>query len=247
MTETIKPTCAACMKPADELPTTGSSPARMLVCGRCQKEGKRQVWYCSRECQLSHYPSHKPFCGLPRLTPASFPSVFDPSSPFQPPPALLFHLAALSGLPPTAFPTTAPPSFLYFPSTPVPAEGSSSADPPLPVPISLPDLPSRNLFNCLQLTAFRLGSPLAVNLMYSLLLTEVEALGGVEDRLVAQLSEEYRLDGVQEVAGKKRPSLREMLMDEEEPKEEELLEAIGGAENMGILVEWQMAEADRKR
>ncbi|GAA5903881.1 hypothetical protein JCM6882_001338 [Rhodosporidiobolus microsporus] len=238
-------TCTACRKtsPAGEA-------ARMLVCSRCQTKAKRQIAYCSRDCQVSHYPTHKPFCGIPTPTASAFASVsLDPSSAFQPPPALLFHLAALSQLPPPAFPdATPPPSFLYFPSTPVPTEGSSSADPPMPVPISLPDA-ARNLFNALQFTAFRTGNPLAVNLMYSLLLTEIEALGGVEDRLVEQLSEEYRLDGEQElVAGEgKRPSLKQMLEEEEEPTGEDLMAAIGGEENMGMLLEWQMSEADRQR
>ncbi|GAA5842655.1 hypothetical protein JCM11251_007752 [Rhodosporidiobolus azoricus] len=236
-------TCAACRK-------TASAPAgestRMLVCSRCQAKGKRQVYYCNRECQIAHFPTHKPFCGIPTPTAAAFDSIsLDPSCTFRPPPALLYHLAALSQLPPPAFPdATPPPSFLYFPSSPIaPAEGSSSAmtDPPMPVPISLPE-PSRNLFNALQFTAFKTGNPLAVNLMYSLLLTEIEALGGVEERLVTQLSEEFRLEGE---AG--RPTLRKMLEEEEEPSGEELMEAIGGAENMGMLLEWQMSEADRLR
>ncbi|BGP18354.1 hypothetical protein JCM10213_008526 [Rhodosporidiobolus nylandii] len=229
-------TCAGCGKTAD-------ASTRMLVCSRCQATGKRRVSYCSRACQVSAFPSHKPWCGVPLPTASQFPAVLDPSASFQPPPALLFHLAALSTLPPPAMPTTPPPSFLYFSSTPVPKEGSSAREPPMPVPISLPT-PARNLFNSLQLQAFRTGNALAVNLMFSLLLTEVEALGGVEDRLVEQLAEEYRLDG-QVWDGKVRPHLKKMLEDEEEPTGEELTAAIGGEENAGMLLEWQMYEADR--
>ncbi|GAA5980645.1 hypothetical protein JCM11641_000161 [Rhodosporidiobolus odoratus] len=231
------PTCAGCAKSQD-------SKARMLVCSRCQTTGKRQVQYCSRSCQVSHYPTHKAWCGVPLPTASSFPSVLDPTASFHPPPALLFHLAALSTLPPPAMPSTPPPSFLYFSSSPTsPAQGTSSRDPPMPVPISLPAV-ARNLFNALQFTAFKTGNPLAVNLMYSLLLTEIEALGGVEERLIEQLSEEYRLDG-QVWEGTERPRLNKMLEDEEEPKEGELMEAIGGEGNVQVLLEWQMSEADR--
>ncbi|GAA5906700.1 hypothetical protein JCM5296_006460 [Sporobolomyces johnsonii] len=231
----------------------------MLVCARCQTRANRQTYYCSRECQLSHWPAHKSSgCGVPLPLATSFPPVVDPSAPFQPPPALLFHLAALSTLPPprtsSAFSPesasnnpSAPPSFLYFPTSPTApsSSGSSSkaAQQPLPIPVAFPSVPFRNLFNALQLVAFRTGNPLSVNLLFSLLATEVEALGGVEARLVEQLSEEYRLDG--SVEGRAR--LRDMLEEDEVPSEEELVEAIGGRENMGLLLEWQMAEAERTR
>ncbi|GAA5862338.1 hypothetical protein JCM8547_007608 [Rhodosporidiobolus lusitaniae] len=252
MVSTTETTCASCGKTASQLP---SSTPRMLVCSRCQSSAKRQVTYCSRDCQVSDYPLHKPSCGVPLPTHASFTltsNPFDAASDFQPPPALLFHLAALSGLPPPppadAFsPAPPPPSFLYFPSTPTPKEASSTAVPPMPVPIPLASDAHRNLFNTLQLVACRTGNPLAVNLMYSLLITEVEALGGVEGRLVEQLSEEYRLVEGETVGGKARMSLRRMLEEEEEPREEDLMEAIGGEGNMGMLLEWQMAEAERQR
>ncbi|GAA6014308.1 hypothetical protein JCM10207_005416 [Rhodosporidiobolus poonsookiae] len=239
MSNTTIQSCVACGK------TPESTRKAMLVCSRCQEKGKRQVHYCSRECQVSSFPQHKPFCGLSIPTASSFPAVLDPDAAFQPPPALLFHLAALTTLPPSAFPDSSPPpSFLYFPTTPTPAVGSSSRDPPMPVPISLPPA-ARSMFSVLQLTAFKTGNALAVNLMYSLLLTEVEALGGVENRLIEQLAEEYRLDGVQEVGGVRRKHLRDQLEDEEEPTEAELMEAIGGEENAGVLFEWQMSEAEK--
>lgn len=191
-------------------------------------------------CQVSDFPKHKPTCGVRlRTLPETLPPVVDPSAPFQPPPALLFHLAALTTLPPPAAPNTPPPSFLYFPTSPtasLSSSSSSSASTPQPVPISLAPA-TRNLFNALSLVAFRTANPLSVNLMFSLLLTEVEALGGAEDRLVEQLAEEYRLDGEQElVPGEgKRKSLRETLKDEDEPRPEQLVEAIGGEQNMGLL------------
>lgn len=187
------------------------------------------------DCQVSHFKLHKPTCGVKLATSPEFSAVADPDAPFQPPQALLYHLAALSTLPPSASPTTPPPSFLYFPTNPLSDAASSSSKPPvMPTPISLP-APARNLFNCLSWVAFKTANPLSVVLMYSLLLTEIEALGGIEDRLVEQLSEEYRLDGVQEVGGERRKSLRQMLDDEDEPQPEDLMVAIGGEKNQGIL------------
>lgn len=192
------------------------------------------------DCQVSDYKKHhKSTCGLRlRTLPEALPPVADPSAPFQPPPALLFHLAALTTLPPPALPSASPPSFLYFPSSPTAAATSSSSSQvatPQPVPISLSPA-TRNLFNALQLVAFRTGNPLSVNLMFSLLLTEVEALGGAEDRLVEQLAEEYRLDGEQQlVDGVERKSLADILKEEDEPRPEDLVEAIGGEQNMGLL------------
>ena len=37
-------------------------------CGKCQKEAFKRcskcksIWYCSRECQVSHWPEHKEGC-----------------------------------------------------------------------------------------------------------------------------------------------------------------------------------------
>ncbi|GEM10340.1 chloride channel [Rhodotorula toruloides] len=238
-----QPACTSCGKLASSL----EDGKKMLVCSRCQSQAQRLVHYCSRNCQVSHFKLHKPTCGVKLATRPEFPSIADPDAPFQPTQALLYHLAALSTLPPSASPNTPPPSFLYFPSNPLSDAASSSSKPPvMPIPISLPP-PARNLFNCLSWVAFRTANPLSVVLMYSLLLTEIEALGGVEDRLVEQLSEEYRLDGVQELGGEKRRSLRRMLDDEDEPESEDLMVAIGGETNQGILVEWQMYEAERTR
>ncbi|TNY18957.1 putative chloride channel [Rhodotorula diobovata] len=247
MTTTLSaPACTACAKTADQLAT------KMLVCAKCHKDAARQVHYCSRTCQVSDFPKHKPTCGVRlRTLPETLPPVVDPSAPFQPPPALLFHLAALTTLPPPAAPNTPPPSFLYFPTSPtasLSSSSSSSASTPQPVPISLAPA-TRNLFNALSLVAFRTANPLSVNLMFSLLLTEVEALGGAEDRLVEQLAEEYRLDGEQElVPGEgKRKSLRETLKDEDEPRPEQLVEAIGGEQNMGLLLQWQLQMAEQSQ
>ncbi|GAA5999194.1 zinc finger MYND domain-containing protein [Rhodotorula paludigena] len=243
MSQLDSPACTACGKTSDQLPAGAAK--RMLVCSRCQSDAARLVHYCSRDCQVSHFREHKPICGLKlRVLPESRSPVVDPSAPFQPPPALLFQLAALTTLPPSASPTTPPPSFLYFPFSPVGA--SSSSDVPMPVPISLPEA-TRNLFNALSVVAFRSGNPLSVNLMFSLLITEVEALGGVEARLIEQLSEEYRLDGVQEVGGVKRKALKDILEEEDEPTPQELVEAIGGEGNMGMLLEWQMSEAAKSQ
>lgn len=292
----------------------------MLVCSRCQKSAGRLVHYCSRSvpsivqmlprtcdsrshaplprrtCQVSHFKAHKPICGVDLTSPTrlSIGSTLraDPNAPFQPPQALLFHLAALTTLPPSAWPTgSSPPSFLFFPSPPKTAtsppaaaptatatgDAPSSASSPGPskapdfVPIVLPE-PARNLFNCLQLVAFETGNPISVNLMYSILLDEVAALGGAEPRLVEQLAEEYRLDGSapeaeaeaasgaeydadaeRKEAGEslatkqRRRTLREVIDDESEPTVDELFEAIGGQKNTRILVDWQVYESERKR
>lgn len=283
----------------------------------------------TRECQVAHYKAHKPTCGVDLAVPTQTSIATslldrDPSSAttttkggFVPPEALLFHLAALGTLPPSAWPAgSSPPSFLFFPTPPVhkaadgqsaaeaadasavsdgqrdaadeendqsgeavaasnEASGSKSApsEPPTPdfIPIVLP-APARNLFNCIQLVAYETANPISVNLMYSVLLDEVAALGGAEPRLVDQLASEYRLDDESvrkakeqaataggdadddEDAGegeKKRRSrfrtLREVIDDESEPSVEELFDAIGGQKNTRILVDWQVYESERKR
>jgi hypothetical protein len=204
---------------------------------------------------------HKPICGVDLTSPTRAtiaPTLHArPDAPFQPPQSLLFHLAALTTLPPTAWPAaTSPPSFLFFPT----ASPSSSGTAPDFIPIVLPE-PARNLFNCLQLVAFETGNPISVNLMYSILLDEVAALGGAEARLVEQLSQEYRLDGSSpspspsdddkeqepEPEPERRPTLRSVIDDESEPSVEQLFEAIGGQKNTRILVDWQVYESERKR
>ena len=201
---------------------------------------------------------HKPICGVDLTSPTRAtiaPTLHArPDAPFQPPQSLLFHLAALTTLPPTAWPAaTSPPSFLFFPTVPA-ASPSSSGTAPDFIPIVLPE-PARNLFNCLQLVAFETGNPISVNLMYSILLDEVAALGGAEARLVEQLSQEYRLDGSSSPSPsdddkeepKRRPTLRSVIDDESEPSVEQLFEAIGGQKNTRILVDWQVYESERKR
>ena len=59
--------------------------------------------------------------------------------------------------------------------------------------------------------------------MYSLLITSIAALQGGEERLVEQLTDEFRVD------------LRGMIEGDREPGEEELRDAIGGEENLGLL------------
>lgn len=194
---------------------------------------------------------HKPICGVDLTSPTRAtiaPTLHArPDAPFQPPQSLLFHLAALTTLPPTAWPAaTSPPSFLFFPTSP--SSSSSKGTAPDFIPIVLPE-PARNLFNCLQLVAFETGNPISVNLMYSILLDEVAALGGAEPRLVEQLSQEYRLDGGSDDKEDepKRPTLRSVIDDESEPSVEQLFEAIGGQKNTRILVDWQVYESERKR
>lgn len=228
-----------------------------------RKETKPSRTPPRRECQVSHYKVHKPICGVDLTSPTRAtiaPTLHArPDAPFQPPQSLLFHLAALTTLPPTAWPAaTSPPSFLFFPTTGHPSSSSSSKEGTAPdfIPIVLPE-PARNLFNCLQLVAFETGNPISVNLMYSILLDEVAALGGAEPRLVEQLSQEYRLDGSpsdddkdkdkEEGEPKRRPTLRSVIDDESEPSVEQLFEAIGGQKNTRILVDWQVYESERKR
>ncbi|KDE07993.1 hypothetical protein MVLG_01697 [Microbotryum lychnidis-dioicae p1A1 Lamole] len=57
--------CVACKKAAPEAPsTTGSDASRSLqVCSKC-----RGVAYCSRECQIKHWPSHKSQCPILALS-----------------------------------------------------------------------------------------------------------------------------------------------------------------------------------
>ncbi|GAA5977899.1 hypothetical protein JCM10908_005139 [Rhodotorula pacifica] len=271
-----QPACTACGKHASDLKNDSNegetAPVKMLVCSRCQSSANRLVHYCSRACQVSHYKAHKPICGVDLTSPTRAtiaPTLrANPDAPFQPPQALLFHLAALTTLPPSAWPaSTSPPSFLFFPTAPPAAlppsssttTSSSSASSSAPdfIPIVLPE-PARNLFNCLQLVAFETGNPISVNLMYSILLDEVSALGGAEPRLVEQLAQEYRLDGTateegkeeeeeEEEETKRRPTLREVIDDDSEPTVEQLFEAIGGQKNTRILVDWQVYESERKR
>jgi len=41
----------------------------MLKCGRCWRETRFPVRYCSKQCQLAHFPLHKLCCGTTSLTP----------------------------------------------------------------------------------------------------------------------------------------------------------------------------------
>ncbi|GAA6064693.1 hypothetical protein JCM10212_005761 [Sporobolomyces blumeae] len=164
--------------------------------------------------------------------------------------------------PPPLAPT---PSYLFFPTDPLApsskpssstssSSSSSSKGLTLPIPIHLP-LPSHNLFVTLFSAALssKKDPALSVTLMYSLLITTIEALEGSEERLVEQLGQEFRLDGRrregEEEVGEKgrRKTLRDHLNEDREPTHEELVEAIGGEENMNLLVEWQMEEAERLR
>ncbi|SCV69146.1 BQ2448_2166 [Microbotryum intermedium] len=56
--------CAACHKSAPEAPANGSDSSRSFqVCSKC-----RGVAYCSRECQIKHWPGHKSRCPILALS-----------------------------------------------------------------------------------------------------------------------------------------------------------------------------------
>lgn len=105
------------------------------------------------------------------------------------------------------------PSFLYFPSP----------DSVAPVPIHLSPS-TAPLVALLRLTSSR-GLRLATTLLYSLLLEGVEERGGTKERLLEQLEEEYGFE------------VAEMVRRDEEPEEGELMDALGGEENLGLLCE----------
>ncbi|GAA6025480.1 hypothetical protein JCM11491_000547 [Sporobolomyces phaffii] len=180
-------------------------------------------------------------------------------------PALVFHLAALKTLssqlaaaPPTrdAFSTvttTKPlhptPAYLFFPTDPLAASSSQRGDDPtqVPIPIHLSG-PAHKLFSVLFHTAITTTTTtttttattnrLSVTLMYSLLVTSIDALAlaGGEPRLVEQLGHEFP-----------QVDVRTEVERDEEPTEPDLTAAIGGPDNLGLLLEWQMEEAERLR
>ncbi|KAJ6560596.1 hypothetical protein DFH09DRAFT_1483239 [Mycena vulgaris] len=43
---------------------------RFMVCKKCNQQLSHKVYYCSRACQISHWPNHKKICGK-ELTPAA--------------------------------------------------------------------------------------------------------------------------------------------------------------------------------
>lgn len=94
---------------------------------------------------------------------------------------------------------------------------------PIPLPITLDDstLP---LFHCLLRTA-AFGNGLSVELLHSLLGDAVVGVGGTEEQLTQQLSTEFWID------------LAARLMEDAEPSEEELTEAVGGEGCFGLLRE----------
>ncbi|KAF8144226.1 hypothetical protein K438DRAFT_587524 [Mycena galopus ATCC 62051] len=53
--------CDGCQEPERD-------GARFSVCKKCNEKTPRQVYYCSRPCQTSHWPIHKRICGK-ALTP----------------------------------------------------------------------------------------------------------------------------------------------------------------------------------
>ena len=53
--------CAACFKAPSEC-----ADGKLLQCTRCKRSR-----YCSRECQRTDYPDHKPFCGAVLFAPSS--------------------------------------------------------------------------------------------------------------------------------------------------------------------------------
>ncbi|KAJ6543153.1 hypothetical protein B0H19DRAFT_1268313 [Mycena capillaripes] len=48
--------CDGCGEPERE-------GVRFSVCRTCNEKKSRKVFYCSRRCQISHWPNHKPICG----------------------------------------------------------------------------------------------------------------------------------------------------------------------------------------
>ncbi|KAF8168804.1 hypothetical protein K438DRAFT_1774584 [Mycena galopus ATCC 62051] len=40
-----------------------SNGRRFLICKKCNEKISRQVYYCSRACQIAHWPNHKKVCG----------------------------------------------------------------------------------------------------------------------------------------------------------------------------------------
>ncbi|GAA5915903.1 zinc finger MYND domain-containing protein [Sporobolomyces salmoneus] len=256
--------CKACQKTADSVDPS----LKFLVCSRCQSltGSSRKTWYCSKSCQTLDWPLHKAtICGLPLTSPpppstsssepketATDLSTLDTSNLS---PSLLFHLAALktlsTSLPPPSPSTFSPssssssskelhphPAYLFFPISPLSPSSSlsSSSSQSLPIPIHLSP-PSHKLFSVLFRTAIETsGNPLSLTLMYSLLITSVTAFQGGEKRLIEQLGEEWpEVDVGKEVER------------DREPEEGELRDAIGGEGNFGLLVEWQVEEAERMR
>ncbi|GAA5886765.1 hypothetical protein JCM16303_003306 [Sporobolomyces ruberrimus] len=249
------PQCKACLKTPES-----DESIKFLVCSRCQSltRGQRKTYYCSKSCQTLDWPLHKPtICGKP-LEPAR-PASDDTTSGAATTtdletldtsnlsPSLLFHLAALKTLSSQLTSSSSSSSFssiatrkelhptaayLFFPSSPLSPSSSSQS---LPIPIHLSP-PSHKLFTVLFHTAIQTNNPLSITLMYSLLVTSVEALRGGEARLVEQLGEEF--EGVK---------VREEVEKDREPEEGELKEAIGGEANLGLLLDWQMEEAERLR
>lgn len=156
----------------------------------------------------------------------------------------MFHLAALktlasqlskspasspafsssSGSTPT--PLHPVPAYLFFPTDPLVASSSSSSSrdrSALPIPIHLSP-PSHQLFTVLFHTAISSSNALSITLMYSLLITSVEALEGGHQRLVDQLAQEFP-----------RVDVKTELEIDREPDEQELRDAIGGEHNLPLL------------
>ncbi|GAA5937811.1 zinc finger MYND domain-containing protein [Sporobolomyces koalae] len=152
------------------------------------------------------------------------------------------------------------PSYLFFPTSPLSSSSTSSSssntsESTLPIPIHL-STPSHKLFQALFLaslpqppssssSSIRSSSEpnlLSITLMYSLLVTRVEALRGQdgESRLVQQLEQEYFPNSNGNV-------IRTEIDKDVEPSEEQLKDAIGGEHNVELLLEWQMEEAERIR
>lgn len=121
---------------------------------------------------------------------------------------------------------------------------------PIPLPVSL-DEPTIPLFHCLLRTA-SFGNTLAVELLHTLLVDAVVAVGGREEQLTRQLSAEFGFD------------LASRLLEDVEPSEDDLTAAVGGEGCFGLLresfdsvsviladsiisVQWQLKESERSR
>ncbi|KAJ7438154.1 hypothetical protein FB451DRAFT_1304167 [Mycena latifolia] len=56
--------CDGCRRPERD------NDPRFMVCQKCIQKVSQKVYYCSRACQVSHWPNHKKICGK-ELTPAA--------------------------------------------------------------------------------------------------------------------------------------------------------------------------------
>ncbi|KAK4050216.1 hypothetical protein OIO90_005198 [Microbotryomycetes sp. JL221] len=185
------------------------------------------IYHHLRECQLTHFQQHKQACGKRQNTRIPLHPTFKHSK------ALSNQLECLSSLDSACDDdnnVNRRISYLYYSSSPI-----TTRPPPDPIPIVLCNS-SSNLFQHLHEQANKTRNSTSINLMFSILSQVVTnrtlVKGGTEQRLIQQLSEEYEID------------LNQMLIEETEPTESELLEAIGGSQSLPDLCgNWQKQTA----